>query len=63
MGGAQCAALGEIRGLWEGGGVMDQCLQVFLLSGLFSIRSASSLESTESTPFVAYLSLARLRLA
>lgn len=30
---------------------MDQCLQVFLLSGLFSIRSASSLESTENTRF------------
>lgn len=33
---------------------MDQCLQVFLLSGLFSIRSASSLESTENTHFISY---------
>lgn len=42
---------------------MDQCLQVFLLSGLFSIRSASSLESTENQTFLSYLILAHLSLA
>lgn len=42
---------------------MDQCLQVFLLSGLFSIRSASSLESTENSHFTSYLILSYLILS
>lgn len=45
----------------EGG--VDQCLQVFLLSGLFSIRSASSLESTENQRFLSYPTLDLLSLA